>query len=60
VSFLSRKAAPKLHTEWKACGAKIIEALEWTVYKCYEMVVEGNFGFHPCFSVDMASPCEVR
>jgi hypothetical protein len=47
-----------LHTELKACGAKIIEAPELTVYKCYEMVVEDNFGFHLCFSVDMASPAK--
>jgi catechol 2,3-dioxygenase-like lactoylglutathione lyase family enzyme len=47
-----------LHTELKARGAKIIEAPELTVYKCYEMVVEDNFGFHLCFSVDMASPAK--
>jgi catechol 2,3-dioxygenase-like lactoylglutathione lyase family enzyme len=47
-----------LHTELKARGAKIIEAPELTVYKCYEMVVEDNFGFHLCFSADMASPAK--
>jgi catechol 2,3-dioxygenase-like lactoylglutathione lyase family enzyme len=44
-----------LHRELKARGAKIIEAPELTVYKCYEMVVEDLCGFHLCFSVDMAS-----
>lgn len=44
-----------LHTELKARGVKIIGAPELTVYECYEMVVEDHFGFHLCFSVDMAS-----
>lgn len=41
-----------LHAELKGRGAKIIEAPAVRVYKCYEMVVEDNFGFHLCFSMD--------
>ena len=42
-----------LHGELKGRGAKIIEAPAVRVYKCYEMVVEDNFGFHLCFSMDI-------
>ncbi len=41
-----------LHEELKGRGAKIIEAPALRVYKCYEMVVEDNFGFRLCFSMD--------
>ena len=41
-----------LHAELKARAAKIIEAPVLRVYKCYEMVVEDNFGFRLCFSMD--------
>lgn len=41
-----------LHAELQGRGAKIIEAPAVRVYKCYEMVVEDNFGFHLCFSMD--------
>ena len=57
-AYISVNDVDSLHTELKARGAKIIEAPELTVYKCYEMVVEDNFGFHLCFSVDMASPAK--
>ena len=41
-----------LHAEFEGRGAKIIEAPAVRVYQCYEMVVEDNFGFHLCFSMD--------
>jgi uncharacterized glyoxalase superfamily protein PhnB len=41
-----------LHAELKARGAKIIEAPMLRAYNCYEMVVEDNFGFRLCFSMD--------
>ena len=41
-----------LHAELKSRGAKILEAPVLRVYKCYEMVVEDNFGFRLCFSMD--------
>ena len=41
-----------LHEELKERGAKIVEAPALRVYKCYEMVVEDNFGFRLCFSMD--------
>jgi catechol 2,3-dioxygenase-like lactoylglutathione lyase family enzyme len=44
-----------LHAELKARGAKILEAPVLRVYKCYEMVVEDNFGFRLCFSMDYSS-----
>jgi catechol 2,3-dioxygenase-like lactoylglutathione lyase family enzyme len=43
-----------LHAELKARGAKIVEAPVLRVYKCYEMVVEDNFGFRLCFSMDFS------
>jgi Glyoxalase/Bleomycin resistance protein/Dioxygenase superfamily len=43
-----------LWTELKARGAKIVEAPIMRVYKCYEMVVEDNFGFRLCFSMDFS------
>jgi len=41
-----------LHTELKQRGAKIIDGPVLRVYKCYELVVEDNFGFRLCFSMD--------
>lgn len=41
-----------LHAEFKSRGARIIESPVLRVYKCYEMVVEDNFGFRLCFSMD--------
>ena len=41
-----------LYEELKGRGAKILEAPTLRVYKCYEMVVEDNFGFRLCFSMD--------
>jgi glyoxalase/bleomycin resistance protein/dioxygenase superfamily protein len=43
-----------LHGELQARGAKIIEAPVLRVYKCYEMVVQDNFGFRLCFSMDFS------
>lgn len=40
------------YEELKARGAKILEASVLRVYQCYEMVVEDNFGFRLCFSMD--------
>jgi len=41
-----------LHAELKSRGAKIIEGPVMRVYKCYEMVVEDNFGFRLGLSMD--------
>lgn len=43
-----------LHTELQGRRAKIIEAPVLRVYRCYEMVVEDNFGFRLCFSMDFS------
>ena len=43
-----------LHAELKERGAKIIDAPTMRVYKCYEMVVEDNFGFRLAFSQDFS------
>jgi catechol 2,3-dioxygenase-like lactoylglutathione lyase family enzyme len=45
-----------LHAEFKERGAKIVESPQVRVYKCYEMVVEDNFGFRLAFAMDMQSP----
>ncbi len=45
-----------LHAELQGRGAKILEPPVLRVYKCYEMVVEDNFGFRLCFSMDTSSP----
>lgn len=45
----------RLHVELKSAGAKILEAPAQRVYQCYEMVVEDNFGFHLCFSMDFSA-----
>jgi uncharacterized glyoxalase superfamily protein PhnB len=44
-----------LYAELKTRGAKILEGPTLRVYKCYEMVVEDNFGFRICFSMDTSS-----
>jgi catechol 2,3-dioxygenase-like lactoylglutathione lyase family enzyme len=44
-----------LHAELKARSAKILEAPVMRVYKCYEMVVEDNFGFRLGFSMDFSA-----
>lgn len=41
-----------LHAEFVSRGARIIESPVLRVYHCYEMVVEDNFGFRLCFSMD--------
>jgi hypothetical protein len=38
----------------KERGAKIIDPPTMRVYKCYEMVVEDNFGFRLAFSQDFS------
>jgi predicted enzyme related to lactoylglutathione lyase len=45
-----------LHAELKGRGAKIVEPPTLRVYNCYEMVVEDNFGFRLCFSMDFQNP----
>ncbi len=45
-----------LYAELQGRGAKILEPPILRVYKCYEMVVEDNFGFRLCFSMDFGSP----
>ena len=49
-----------LHAELKGRDAKIIEAPVVRVYKCYEMVVEDNFGFRLCFSMDSSQAPEIH
>jgi len=44
-----------LYAELQGRGAKIIEPPSMRVYKCYELVVEDNFGFRLCFSLDTSS-----
>jgi uncharacterized glyoxalase superfamily protein PhnB len=44
-----------LYAELQGRGAKILEPPVMRVYKCYEMVVEDNFGFRLCFSMDTSS-----
>ena len=43
-----------LNAELKERGAKIIETPTMRVYKCYEMVVQDNFGFRLAFSQDFS------
>ena len=43
------------YAELQGRGAKIIEPPSMRVYKCYELVVEDNFGFRLCFSMDTSS-----
>jgi catechol 2,3-dioxygenase-like lactoylglutathione lyase family enzyme len=44
-----------LYEELKKLGAKIIEPPETRIYKCYEMVVEDNFGFRLAFGMDIST-----
>ncbi|HKV23467.1 MAG TPA: glyoxalase superfamily protein [Candidatus Acidoferrum sp.] len=44
-----------LYQELGARGVKILEPPARRVYKCYEMVIEDNFGFRVCFSQDLSS-----
>ena len=44
-----------LHAGLKGRSAKILEPPVQRVYNCYEMVVEDNFGFRLCFSIDYSS-----
>ena len=41
-----------LFAELKDRGAKILETPVLRIYKCYEMVVEDNFGYRLAFSMD--------
>ena len=43
-----------LHAELASRGAKIIEGPMETVYKCYEIVVEDQFGFRLTFGMDIS------
>ncbi len=45
-----------LYAELQGRGAKILEPPAMRVHKCYELVVEDNFGFRLCFSMDASSP----
>jgi catechol 2,3-dioxygenase-like lactoylglutathione lyase family enzyme len=44
-----------LYAELQGRGAKILEPPKVRVYKCYELLVEDNFGFRLCFSMDTSS-----
>jgi hypothetical protein len=44
-----------LYAELQGRGAKILEPPAMRVYKCYELLVEDNFGFRLCFSMDTSS-----
>jgi hypothetical protein len=44
-----------LYAELQGRGAKILEAPLMRVYKCYELLVEDNFGYRLCFSMDTSS-----
>ena len=44
-----------LYAELQSRGAKILESPSVRVYKCYELLVEDNFGFRLCFSMDTSS-----
>ncbi len=43
-----------LHTELKERGANIVEPPAVRVYKCYEMVVEDQYGFRLAFAQDVS------
>jgi catechol 2,3-dioxygenase-like lactoylglutathione lyase family enzyme len=45
-----------LYAELQGRGARILETPVMRVYKCYELVLEDNFGFRLCFSMDTSSP----
>lgn len=44
-----------LHAELQSRGVKITEPPTMRLYKCYEMVIEDNFGFRLAFSEDFSS-----
>jgi hypothetical protein len=44
-----------LYAELQSRSAKILEPPAMRVYKCYELLVEDNFGFRLCFSRDTSS-----
>ncbi len=44
-----------LYAELQGRAAKILEPPAMRVYKCYELLVEDNFGFRLCFSMDTSS-----
>src|SRR5713101_1726181 len=44
-----------LYAELQGRGAKILEPPAMRVYKCYELLVEDNFGFRFCFLMDISS-----
>jgi catechol 2,3-dioxygenase-like lactoylglutathione lyase family enzyme len=44
-----------LFAELKGRNAKIIDGPVMRVYKCYEMVVEDNYGFRLAFSMDTST-----
>jgi Glyoxalase/Bleomycin resistance protein/Dioxygenase superfamily len=44
-----------LYAELQQRGATILEPPAMRVYKCYELLVEDNFGFRLCFSMDTSS-----
>src|SRR5713226_9740456 len=44
-----------LYAELQGQGAEILEPPTMRVYKCYELLVEDNFGFRLCFSMDTGS-----
>jgi len=44
-----------LHAELKDRGARIIEGPVMRVYKCREMVIEDNCGFHLAFAQDTSA-----
>jgi len=43
------------YAELQGRGAKIIESPAMRVHKCYELLVEDNFGFRLCFSLDTSA-----
>jgi hypothetical protein len=44
-----------LYAELQGRSAKILEAPAMRAYKCYELLVEDNFGLRLCFSMDTSS-----
>jgi catechol 2,3-dioxygenase-like lactoylglutathione lyase family enzyme len=44
-----------LYAELQGRGAKILEPPAMRVYKCYELLVEDNYGVRLCFSMDTSS-----
>jgi uncharacterized glyoxalase superfamily protein PhnB len=44
-----------LHAELASRGARIVEGPMKTVYKCYEIVVEDQFGYRLSFGMDISA-----